>query len=67
MKLYKTKMLEDLRKLNEYELFALIHLAFWEVDHDCGKGCHSTHFTDTIQRKLDKYCYYDTMRFRDDK
>lgn len=66
MKRYKTRIMNDLRKLNVEELYALIHLAFWEVDHDCGKGCTGPHFTDRIQQKLEEYCYYDHMHEKEE-
>lgn len=64
-KLRKGKMLDDLRKLSAEELYVLIHVFFWEVDHDCGKRDDLAYAMEQIQMKLKSYIYYDSIDLKD--
>jgi hypothetical protein len=60
-KLSKTRMITDLRKLSKESLYALIHLAFWEADHDCGKNDDAVKLFVKERDILTEYCYYDSI------
>ena len=60
-KLTKGRILKDLKKLDKYQLYALLHKAMWDC-HDCGKGCDAPAILYYIDDLLTEYSYYDSIR-----